>query len=160
MRLFIPLKSVVIVAGSSFGILVFAGESYEASFSASSTSQMQSCTMAQDQAERVARNHFQREVAGGAALSISDKHCECSKSTKYASLLYECMGYATGAVQDAAPFDDSNCASSLTSGGGQATWTLRMSSYLTCVRQLPDYNKSWSAPAMEKVRQQQQSEAN
>jgi hypothetical protein len=63
-------------------------------------------------------------------------------------------------VEERAAFDDSNCVSILTSATGQATWTFRMSKYLRCVRQAPDYNRSWDATAMDRVRQQQQAEGN
>ena len=141
-------------------VCVFAGETFEGSYSASFADQMQSCSAAQNQAERVVRDHFRRQSAGGSAVSISDKRCDCSKNTRYATPLYECIGYATGTVEERAAFDDSNCVSILTSASGQATWTFRMSKYLSCVRQAPDYNRSWDAAAMDRVRQQQRTESN
>lgn len=137
-----------------------AGESYEGSFSASFPSQTQSCAAAQNQAERVVRDHFRRETAAGATVSIAGKRCECARNTRYATPLFDCMGYATGTLEERAPFDDGSCVSILTSGTGQATWTMRMSRYLLCVRRLPDYNRSWEPAAMDRVRQQQQAEGN
>ena len=154
------IRMLLAILAAAFAANAFAGETYEGTYSASFPNQVQSCGAAQDQAERAVRDHFRRQVNDGAGLSISDKRCECSKNTRFASPLYDCLGYATGSLEERAAFDDSNCSSILSSGVGPDTWTLRMSRYLTCVRRLPDYNRSWDAYAMQRVREQQQSESN
>lgn len=137
---------------------VLAIATYEGSYSASSPSQMQSCNDAQNQAERVVKEHFRRQTVSGSTVSVNGKRCECSRSMRYATPLFECIGYATGTVEEGAAFDDSYCVSILTSSTDQSTWGFRMPKYLTCVRRLPDYNRSWDAAAMDRIRQQQQSE--
>ena len=86
-----------------------ADTSYEGTFSASFPDQMQSCTAAQNQAERLVREHFRSEVSYGARLSVAGKRCDCSKNSRFSPPLYECIGYATGEIQQAEPFDDSAC---------------------------------------------------
>lgn len=137
---------------------VLATETYEGSYSASSENQMQSCNDAQNQAERVVKEHFRRLTSSGSTVSVDGKRCECSRNSRYATPLFDCIGYVTGTVEERAAFDDKNCVSILTSSTDQSTWGFRMSKYLTCVRRLPDYNRSWDAAAMSRVRQQQQSE--
>lgn len=133
--------------------------SYEATYSASFPDQMQSCTAAQAQAERLVRENFRSELTSDAySLSIGNKHCDCQKSNRYATPLYECIGYTTGVLQAKASFNDDQCISLLTSNPTPNTYGMRMSNYLTCIRRLPSYNKTWDVESMRRVRDQQASE--
>lgn len=136
------------------------GTSYQASFSASFPNQMQSCSAAQAQAERLVHERFRAQLGSGAYdLSIDDKHCECAKNIRFQTPLYDCMGYATGTLQARAGLQDDACISRLTANASPDTWTLRMSGYLSCVRRQPGYNRTWDDQAMQRVRDQQSSES-
>ena len=153
------------IALSLFGLFfsesVDAGRTYEGSFSASYPDQIQSCHVAQDQAERIVREQFRSELANGSyELSIGGKRCECSRNNKYATPLYDCVGYASGMIEAKQSLNDERCIGQLTSSTDRATWTSRMSAYLSCVRKQPGYNKIWDADAMQKVRDQQRVETN
>jgi hypothetical protein len=149
---YLALLGLILVGGAR------AGESYEASASAGFPDQMQSCSAAQNQAERIARDHFRSAINAGGSVSIGGKRCDCSKNNRYSPPQYECIGYVTGQVEDLAGFDDSRCIRSLTENPDPMTWTGRMAGYLTCVRRQPGYNRGWDTQSMQAVRDQLRSE--
>lgn len=152
----IALLVATFVCSTAFGD----APSYQGSFSASFPNQVQSCSAAQAQAERIVHERFRSQLASGAYdLSIDDKRCECTKNMRYQTPLYDCMGYATGTLQSTAGLQDDACISRLTTNVGPDTWTFRMSGYLFCVRRQPGYKTTWDNQAMQRVRDQLNSES-